>query len=77
MKQFEYKTLEVPVTGWYWGGKIDAQAMTDRLNELGKEGWQVSAMNETNMWRGASRALIIILQKEIQPPQHETTNSSR
>lgn len=63
--KLEYTVLEVPVTGWWRGGKVDSQALKNKLNELGKEGWQVVAMNETNMWRGASRNLIVILQKEI------------
>ena len=62
---FEYKILEVPVTGWWWGGKVDFQALANKLNELGKGGWKVVTTNETNMWRGASRNLIVILQKEI------------
>ena len=65
MKAYEYKILEVPATGWFWGGKIDTQALTNKLNDLGREGWQVSAMNGTNMWRGASRSLFVILQREI------------
>ena len=65
MKKYEYKVLEVPVLGWFWGGKVDTQALTNKLNSLGKEGWQVTAMNETNMWRGASRNVFVILQREM------------
>ena len=64
MTTYEYTVLEVPVKRWFLGGKVDTQALTDKLNELGRAGWQVTAMTDTNMSQGASRNLFVILQKE-------------
>ncbi len=66
MKTYEYTILEVPVTGWFWGGRIDTKALLQRLNQLGKSGWQVVAANDTNRYNGASRNMFVILQREIQ-----------
>ncbi len=64
MTTYEYKILEVPVKRWFLGGKVDTQALADKLNELGREGWQVTTMTDTNMAQGASRSLFVILRKE-------------
>lgn len=64
MKKFEYDVLDVPTEGWF-GGKVDFEELSTKLNELGKQGWEVVSTTDTNMWRGASRGLIIILKREI------------
>ena len=66
MKTFEYTILEVPVTGWLWGGRIDTEALLHKLNELGKGGWHVVTANDTNRYHGGSRNMFVILQREIQ-----------
>jgi hypothetical protein len=63
MKKFEYKVLDVVAKGFF-GGKVDFVALSDKLNELGEEGWEVVAMEDTNMYEGASRSIIIILKRE-------------
>ena len=40
MKQFEYKILDVPAKG-FLGGKINFQELADKLNIMGKEGWEL------------------------------------
>jgi hypothetical protein len=63
MNKFEYKVLDVPSKGMWFGGKIDHQELSDKLNELGKQGWEVVSMSNTNMYNNASRGLIIILKR--------------
>ena len=65
MVKFEYKILEIPVGG-FWGGRINTQEVADKLNELGRQGWDVISSVDTNMWRGASRNLIVILKRIIE-----------
>jgi hypothetical protein len=65
MKKYEYKVLDVLAKGFF-GGKVDFQALSDKLNELGEEGWEVVAMEDTNMYEGASRSIVIILKREKQ-----------
>ena len=66
MKKFEYKLLDVVAKGWFYGGKIDNQELTNKLNELGREGWEVVSSADLNMRNGESRSLIVILKREIQ-----------
>lgn len=63
MKRFEYTLLDVPAKGWF-GGKVDFESLTQKLNELGDKGWEVVSNADTNMWEGASRGMVIILKRE-------------
>ena len=63
MKKFEYKVLDV-VTAGFFRWKIDYQELTDRLNELGREGWE-AVSTSTNMYSNITRGLIVILKREI------------
>ena len=65
MKKFEYTVLDVPSRGFF-GGSIDYAELTNKLNELGKHGWEAVTSSVTTMYSHASRGLIIILKREIQ-----------
>ncbi|MBC7949854.1 MAG: DUF4177 domain-containing protein [Chitinophagaceae bacterium] len=64
MKQFEYKILDVPAAGW-WGGRIDHQELVVKLNELGRQGWDAVTCADTNRHHGSSKAVFIILKRQI------------
>lgn len=66
MQKFEYKVLDVAAGGWWGGGgKIDHQELTDKLNELGREGWEVVSCTDLNRSHGASRSVTIIMKRPI------------
>ncbi len=65
MKKFEYKVLDVIAKGFF-ADKIDFHALNEKLDELGEEGWEVVAMEDTNMYEGASRSMVVILKREKQ-----------
>ena len=65
MKRFEYTVLDVPAKGFLWGGRVEFAALDAKLNELGREGWEVASSGDTNMRRGASRSVFIILKREV------------
>lgn len=43
MKKFEYKIINTEVEGFF-GGKVDDYYLSEELNELGLEGWELVAM---------------------------------
>ena len=63
--QWEYKTVMFPATGWFVGGKIDAQTLTDRLNQLGSQRWELVSIFDTNMAQGATRDVIAVLKRAV------------
>jgi hypothetical protein len=50
----------------FFGGKVDFEALNEKLDELGEEGWEVAAMEDTNIYEGASRSIVVILKREKQ-----------
>jgi len=65
MQKFEYKLLDVVATGWWFGAKINHQELANKLNELGREGWEVVASTDINRHYGSSRSVIIILKRPL------------
>ena len=63
--KWEYMTLMLPATGFILGGKIDGQRFTDRLNQLGGEGWELVSVFDTNMIEGKTRDVIAVLKRPI------------
>ena len=64
MKKFEYKTLPIPTKGWM-KYKQDFEALIIQLNELGKQGWEVTVAMTNLYSSGNYTANIIILKREI------------
>lgn len=44
--KWEYMTLMIPATGFLQDGEIDGQNLTDRLNQLGSERWELVSVFE-------------------------------
>lgn len=61
--KWEYLTLMLPASGIVLGGKIDAQKFTDRLNQLGSEGWELVSAFDTNMVEGKTRDVVAVLKR--------------
>src|SRR5213593_2380988 len=64
--KWEYMTLMLPASGLILGGKIDAQKLTDRLNQLGGEGWELVSVFDTNMLEGKTREVFAVLKRRLQ-----------
>ncbi|GAB2579277.1 DUF4177 domain-containing protein [Spirosoma areae] len=64
MKRFEYRILD-GAAGGFWGGKIDAQELTDKLNELGREGWEIASTVDLNRYEGGTKGLLVLMKREV------------
>jgi len=58
MKHFEYKTELYYPTG-VTGGKVDAEALDNALNAMGRDGWEFSEHCgvQSWLWRNSSTCL--------------------
>jgi hypothetical protein len=63
--KWEYTMLMLPAKGFFIGGIIDAQKLTDNLNRLGKEGWELVNVFDTNMDRGQTRDVFAVLKRPV------------
>jgi len=61
--QWEYKTVMIKATGWFAGGKVDAEVMNDKLNALGSEGWELVCGFDTNKLYGETRDVVLIFKR--------------
>ena len=60
--RWEYKTIKIAATG-FAGGKLDENAFTAHLNELGDQGWELVNAFDTNMNAGATRDVIAVFKR--------------
>lgn len=67
MPKFEYKVLAVPTSrNWFgWGGKVNFQELSNKLNELGLEGWEVINGTDINRYQGETGNVMIILKRQL------------
>lgn len=61
---WEYRTMKFPATGGFLGGKFNEAALTDKLNELGQQRWELVAAFATHQGYGQSRDIVAILKRE-------------
>jgi hypothetical protein len=64
MKKFEYRLLDT--AGGFFSG-IDYQELTNYLNTMGREGWEVVSVVDTIFTQNQTRGLLFTLKREIQP----------
>ncbi len=61
---WEYKTLTFEAAGfWSGGGKLDASMLTDQLNELGSQGWELVSIFDTTKLEGQTRQVYAVLKR--------------
>lgn len=67
MQKFEYKVLDISEISGFWssGGKFNYQEICDKLNELGRQGWEVVNATDINRYEGITRSVMIILKKQL------------
>jgi hypothetical protein len=61
--KWEYKTIKLEASG-IMGGKLDEKKLDAMMNELGEQGWEISAAFYTNMQAGTTRDAIIIFKRQ-------------
>lgn len=58
-------SLKVEAKGWFVGGKLDQSEFDGKLNQLGRDGWEVVSVFDTNMMDGMSREIIAVLKRPL------------
>lgn len=64
MKKFEYQLLESTNGKGIFSG-IDFQELTNRLNELGRQGWEVVSVLDTALTSTYTQCHLITLKREL------------
>ncbi len=59
---WEYTSVQIPSHGWL-GGKVDSTTFDAALNELGRDGWELVNVFDTNTTQGATRLVIAVFKR--------------
>lgn len=62
MPTWEYKTIKIVDTGTF-GPNFNLTDLDEKLNHLGKQGWEVISALDLNVFRGASSDVVVILKR--------------
>ena len=61
--RWEYMTLDIAVSGVVFGPRLDGDALTQKLNELGAEGWELVSFGPMTFGGGQTSDLIAVLKR--------------
>ena len=65
MKKWEYETVVLDGKGLF-GGKIDVKGYKVKLNEMGREGWELVEQTSSNAGYGETRYIICVFKRELE-----------
>lgn len=60
--RWEYTTVKVATTG-FTGGKLDEDALTDYMNELGSKEWELVTAFSSNQGGGQTRDIVAVFKR--------------
>ncbi len=63
--QWEYRTLAFETQLSLRGGRINGQELTDQLNRLGEQGWELVSVFDTNTSSGSTREVFAVLKRPM------------
>ncbi|MEO0417147.1 MAG: DUF4177 domain-containing protein [Verrucomicrobiota bacterium] len=61
--KWEYRTVKVQTSG-LTGGKVDTDELSDHLNLLGSQGWELVSAFDTNYGNGGTRDVVLIFKRQ-------------
>jgi len=59
---WEYKTVKLATTG-FSGGKLDEVELEGKMNQLGRQGWELTTAFDTNQAYGQTRDVVAIFKR--------------
>lgn len=62
--KWEYKTLKMTASG-FMGGKFDEEKLTQKMNEWGRDNWELVTAFDTNMGHGQTRNIVLIFKRSF------------
>ena len=62
--KWEYMSVMFSTAGFFLSGDLDGKAFTDRLNELGAEGWELVSVFDTNN-AGSTLEVVAVLKRPL------------
>ncbi|MFT3686886.1 MAG: DUF4177 domain-containing protein [Phycisphaerales bacterium] len=64
---WEYQTISLGGSGFMWAS-FDWASFNQRLNDLGKRGWELVTMMDVNRHEGGTAYIVAVLKRPVQAP---------
>lgn len=64
MKKYEYCTKLIDAKGVF-GGKVSVDEFDRTLNDLGRDGWELVSITDSNQSYGSTRWIICVFKREL------------
>jgi hypothetical protein len=61
--KWEYISVAFVASGFWAGGKLDGDAFNGELNKLGREGWELVSIFDTNTASGETRDVFAVFKR--------------
>ena len=69
---WEYTTLKVVAKEWFSAGTLDQTLFDSRLNQLGKEGWELVSVFDTSGLKEATAEIVAVLKRPRKETRHDS-----
>ena len=63
-QQWEYHVISLDTRGFF-GANVDMQTLYTRLNELGREGWEVVSSSPVTAGQGYAQEILFVLKRPL------------
>lgn len=71
-QNWEYTTLKIVAKDWIVAGLLDQSLFDSRLNQLGKDGWELVSTLETSCLKEAVGEIVAVLKRPRRNQSHDT-----
>ncbi|HEX2855750.1 MAG TPA: DUF4177 domain-containing protein [Opitutaceae bacterium] len=65
MTKFEYSTLIFDTTAFFIGSKLNHARFHEKLNEYGKDGWELVNVFDLNRGHGATYEVVAVFKRPL------------
>lgn len=66
MTKFEYAVISFDTTAFLVGAKLDHARFHAKLNEYGKEGWELVSVFDMSRWKGDTFEVVAVMKRPAQ-----------
>lgn len=71
-QNWEYTTLKVVAKDGFLAGTLDQTLFDSRLNQLGKDGWELVSVFDTSVIKDATGEIVAVLKRPRRSQTHDT-----
>ena len=71
-QNWEYTTLKIVAKDWFLAGSLNQELFDTRLNQLGKDGWELVSVFDSRTIKDATGEIVAVLKRPRRSQPHDT-----